>query len=468
MKKIFLISIVLLMGFSCTNYIEDQNIDPNEILGDAVESKFMIKGVMYGNQLFQAGPIARITMMWMNQATGSDRQYISINNWNSAGAADFNNGWGYAYRNVMFHATETTRKALEEGKPHLAAVAMIIKAEAAGIAASLWGDIPLSEAFDYETYPNPAFDDQESVYAATQALLDEAILMLEEPSDITIENDIYFNGNVQNWIKVAHGLKARFYLHVSDYTKANQHALLGMSSPADDYRCNFDENLNHFYGFLTGGRIGYLTSEGAFAPELLHPQSDLYRGHAGHTNELIRLLTNYGFDKLNLEIGGWGKFQSDAKLNLVTRGEMLLIQTEYEARENGLSAGLAKYNEYRALLRSGYSVGADNDCGGQDCSGFYLDYAETDFNVGGMENEDGIDPLQAFLRELYEERYVYFIAHFESFTDFRRTNNIAEIQLRSEFDNSPQRILYPETEINSNDNVPSPLPGVTDKTRVHQ
>jgi len=150
---------------------------------------------------------------------------------------------------------------------------------------------------------------------------------------------------------------------------------------------------------------------------------------------------------------------------------MLFIQTEYEARTNGLSAGVSKYNEYRAMLRTGYAVGNNNNCvgaGAGACGVSYLDYADADFQAGGMENEDNIDPLQAFLRELYEERYIYFIGHYESFTDYRRTNNIAEIKLRPEYENTPQRFLYPDHEINANSSVPSPIPSVEQKTSVNE
>ena len=70
-------------------------------------------------------------------------------------------------------------------------------------------------------------------------------------------------------------------------------------------------------------------------------------------------------------------------------------------------------------------------------------------------------------REIYEERYIYFIGNYKAFTDFRRTNNLAKITLLWAFVETPQRLSYSQEEINSNPNVPSPLPKVTDKTEVN-
>ena len=141
---------------------------------------------------------------------------------------------------------------------------------------------------------------------------------------------------------------------------------------------------------------------------------------------------------------------------------MLFRSAEADARISGISAGVTSYNKYRQLLSTGY--GLTSDYSGRAL--MYDDYTEADFNNGGLENTDGKTAVNALLREIYQERYVYFLGYFESFTDFGRTNNIAEIKLKS-YNGTPQRFLYSQVEINANPNVPSPLPKVTDKTTVN-
>ena len=43
----------------------------------------------------------------------------------------------------------------------------------------------------------------------------------------------------------------------------------------------------------------------------------------------------------------------------------------------------------------------------------------------------------------------------------------AEIQLKPGFSNTPQRLLYPQVEINSNPNTPKPIPSIYIKTPVN-
>ena len=351
-----------------------------------------------------------------------------------------------------------------------------------GTATSLWGDIPYSEFKVDGSNLTPTFDSQQSVYTAIQNLLDDAISNLENSGEIPADKDIYYGGNPSSWIKLAHSLKARYYLHLRNYEMARTEALLGIDNALEDFKAIFGtsylQSFNPFYSFLVYDRDDYMSGDG-YAPRLLDPSSDLYRGNT-KTNETARFYFNYTdfgiyFSPYELNFlceFDWGypngKFGGDSDMPLVTYGEMLLIIAEADARINGLSAGVDSYNTYRALLNTGYSIGIDNS-GYVDEDFLYLPYTNSDFASGGIENIDNIDSLNAFLRELYEERYIYFIGNYEAFIDFGRTDNLAGIQLKSGFSGSAQRLLYPQVEVNSNAaNIPSPLPKITDKTPVNQ
>jgi len=484
MKKIFLTLLTFVLVLSaCTNYIEDQNTDPNS--PQDADATNMFQGVILANQFWQTAASSRLAMIWMNQATGADRQYLALNDWNTTTATDFDRDWGTAYANTIAHAAIVEQKAMEENNPQLAGAAKVIRAYAFGTIASLWGDIPFTEASDVELFPNPAYDSQASVYAGAQILLDEAIVMLNDPiGTIPSAKDIVFNGDANKWIKLAHATKARFYLHVEDYPNANTEAQLGMTNSSDDYMARFGTqyggSFNPYYSFLVYDRAGYMSASDSYAAELLFGARENAK-----TTEVLRAnfqyldfynIYNVGYELNYLSIYDWGypdgKFGTESDMPLLTYGEMLLIQAEYEARTNGLSAGVTAYNNYRALLRTGYSIGTDNDgyaalFGGNLASLMYDNYSDADFQSGGMENADGIADVDALLREIYEERYIYFNGHFESFTDYRRTDNIAEIQLKSGFSNDPQRFLYPQSEVNSNTSAPSPIPTVEVKTPIH-
>ena len=212
-----------------------------------------------------------------------------------------------------------------------------------------------------------------------------------------------------------------------------------------------------------------------YAARILDPSATLYRGNA-KTDESARYAFIYNYEYfypygLNIYGGDYGgtngKFGSDSPMPLVTYGEMLLIVAEADARTS-FAEGLTSYNAYRALLNTGYSIGIDNS--GYESETFaYAPYTAADFApTTGMENISGtLTDRNALLREIFEERYIYFLGNYESFNDFGRSNNMAEIQLKPGKEGTPQRLLYPQVEINANPNTPNPIPTIVTKTPVH-
>ena len=235
----------------------------------------------------------------------------------------------------------------------------------------------------------------------------------------------------------------------------------------------------------------------SYAATILDPSSSLYRGNA-KTDESARFaftynqeyfspygLNIYSFDYFNQAVGedhklpDNGKFGSDSSMPMVTYGEMLLIIAEVDARTS-FNTGLASYNNYRALLTTGYSIGSKNGKNGlaMPNTGYfdgvnnlpykYLPYVDADFAPTGIENASGtLNAQNALLREIFQERYIYFMANYESYNDFGRSNNRAEIQLKTGNTGTPERFLYPQVEVNANPNTPKPLPSIITKTPVH-
>ena len=460
----------------CTSYVEDSNVNLDSLTDS--DAKNLFQGVLLADQFFQTSSVARDAMIWLNQANGEDRQYIALNNWNNTTASEFDDSWNIAYVNCITQAKLTEAKATKEVNPNLKGAAQVIEAHCMGTVTALWGDAPYSEIDITGNTLAPKYDSQASIYIKLQLLLDDAIVNLNSTigSGIPSSKDIYYAGDASKWISLAHSLKARYYLHVKDYTNAKAQALLGINAASGDMKAVFGnsyvQNFNPYYSFLVYDRDTYMSGNG-YAARLLDPTDPLYRGNA-KTDESARFAFTYNqeyFSPYSLNIYGGdyggtnGKFGSDSPIPMVTYGEMLLIIAESDARTS-FESGLTSYNNYRNLLNSGYSIGIDNT--GYDTESFsYLDYASSDFNAGGMENPTNLTNQNALLREIMQERYIYLMANFEGFNDFGRTNNIAEIQLKSGNTGTPQRFMYPQVEINANPNTPSPIPAITTKTPIH-
>jgi hypothetical protein len=483
MKNIFIktasLCFLLTTLFSCTDLVNDSNIDPDNIIDS--DASNMFQGVLLANQFFQTSSCARDAMIWLNQGNGEDRQYVALNNWNNVTASEFDDNWNTAYVNCITQAKITEAKAENEANPNLKGAAQVIEAHCIGTVTSLWGDVPYSEIDITGKNLTPKYDAQADVYASIQKLLDDAIVNLSETTGkgIPATKDIYYAGDAEKWIKLAYSLKAKFYLHVSDYANAKTNASLGIDNSDDDFKAKFGQsygqNFNPFYSFLVYDRDSYMSGDG-YAARLLDPSNELYRGNA-KTDEHARFLFNYlnfgiyfgNYDLNFLSQYDWGepdgKFGTESPMPMVTYGEMLLIIAEVDARSD-FDSGLASYNNYRSLLNTGYSIGIDN-------SGYYGEtfgyeaYESADFAPSGMVNAGSLSDKNALLKEIYQERYIYFLGSFECFTDFGRTNNLAGIQLKTGNAGTPERFLYPQVEINANPNTPKPIPTIVTKTPVH-
>jgi len=456
-RLILLFGILIFSANSCKKFTDGYRYDPNGIRNTT--SGHVMLATMLANQFFHKADGMRLAMMWMNQATGVDRQYKILDNWNNAELKDFNGPWSEAYK-VIGNAKLLEEMTTEENNLLTRGIAKLYRAWAGGQAASLWGDVPFSQAGDREN-KNPVYDAQTDVFNQAQALLDEAIDDLNSGTgEIKEKKDIYFGGNVNNWIKIAHGIKARLYLHAKDYPNALNEALLGPSSVDDDLYAIYDSSddaswgqYNPTYQFLIQ-RGGDFDASDAFAPQLFNSRANT------KTDEFYRKSYNYSGDQLSTDFSvnvlngrdKYGKFYGS--MPLITYAEMLLIATEATLRTtSNIDDALVYYNQYRNLLHNGEYMGNFNEYGPYS----YDPYVASDFDNGGMENPDGIDPKSAFLREIFEERYLFFIGDYEAFIDHARSFNdpmVPQYMELQDYDDEPLRFIYPETEENANSNYP--------------
>ena len=484
----FLLTILIVFSLfnACEKIVEGLNEDPNN--PQSADDRYVLTGAQLANVLVQEGEVARLTGMWSGYFTGDDRQYIGLAQYQTT-SGDSDSPWGNLYAgavnqsNIIIKSTETTGNLIYRG------IAKITKANALGTATAIWGDVPFSEAGDNEQFPNPKYDAQADVYAGVQTLLDEAIAHLTAQSGAAIAGDIHELSTAQ-WIKVAYTLKARYYMHVKNYAAAYTAAQSGIDSAADSWVAthgsSYGQNFNIFYSFLDYDRAGYMAATDAYLTRLLDPGNAMYRGNA-KTNEEARF--NYYYMDVqeyatqyepNFYSPLWfgtpnGIFGHDTPYILAGYAENLLILAEAAVRSNAANLGVAlgHLNDYRAFLSAGGDMNPPfYDAADADYLGYtaqYDAYDIADFAAGGIENTDNISQVNALRREILQERYVTFYGSIEGFNDVRRTRGDA-VGVKpppTTGTQLPQRLFYPQSEINSNSSTPDPLPGLFDPTPVN-
>ena len=151
---------------------------------------------------------------------------------------------------------------------------------------------------------------------------------------------------------------------------------------------------------------------------------------------------------------------------MITYQENLLILAEAGYRANGFDTGLTHLNNFRAYMNAGGYLTNTN------ASNILYDaYSTADFVAGGIENTDSINTEDALLREILEERYITLFGQVEVFNDTRRTENETVVRvpvLPNVGALLPQRFIYPQSEIDRNNNAPNPIPDFFDKTPINK
>ncbi len=462
---VFLISIV-----ACDNYL-DINDNPNQLV-EVPSGDLLLRGTLLANAQVQQGHLSRVSMYYTGGLIGKNLVQQTIYNYDYT-PGDSDGTWAHIYNGILVQNKEMRRLSSDVGR--LMGIIDVNEALAIGTATSLFGNVPYSTATPDNPNlgsPDPTFDAQADVYASIQTLLTNAIPKLQNGATTGIVNsqDNYYGGNASKWIQAANTLKARYFLQTKQYGMALNYVTDGISSASNTMSYNpiglVPGNSNILNNFVTSSRSGDMTGVGAFYRNLLDPANVNGRNNA-KTDETARRQYSY-IDGDGGQTNGID--DKDTPMKLVSYEENLLIWAECLLRANNdMQGAIDKLNQLRAYLRSG---NAFNVIGGATYK--YDDYVMADFQAGGMENMDNIATDRAILREIIEERYVSGFTTFMAFNDARRLKKTdSDVIVPFPLNNNtttvnPQRLLYPQDEIDSNSNIPSPIPDLFTVTPVNQ
>lgn len=472
MKSIFKFKLIPLLfaGFiftNCSNLFDDEDLNSNPNAVTDVDARTLLSGTLLGMSLLHEDTDVRIASLWAREVNGLARAHLGYSQYI---VSSTNFSWKNLYP-VAGQARLIQEKADATGDKWIKGVAEVVEALVITKATSLYGDVPYSQAFKPEQFPNPVFDAQLDVYKQLQITLDNAISDLSAPTGLAlVNNDFIYKGDVNKWKKAAYTLKARLYLHTGEYQPAINAANLGISETAGDALVphgksqGIDTNQNYdFFKVRFQGDVGFT---GAFLPVLMNSRINSANTK---TNETA-LFKFYATPAANASLEPNttdGAFTSDAPHPVITYYENQLILAEAQARLGNENAAITALNTVRAGLKSGYINGKMISATGRT----YENYVAADFGQSGLANPKNYATSQlALLYEIISQRYMIFVMQYEAFNDYRRLSKalpVVELQIPlSTGTKKPERFIYPETEINTNPNTPKPTPNQFEKTPV--
>ncbi len=429
MKKLSVLSawaLVLFMALACSKeWLEDYKVDPTR--PQDVTADVLLTSAQAYFAMASGDVVPRLTTIFLQQMTGTDRQSLAHNRYAQIGEADFDSPYGLAgYAGGMYDLKLVIDKT-EGTSPHYAGVAKIMMAMYLGMFTDLFGDIPYSQAFQGEANLKPAFDSQQEIYNTIFGLLDEGIANCNEANsnDSPGSNDLIYGGDMALWVKLAHGMKARYLNHLSKKSTYSPTEVISEVNAAlaagEDALFPFGSSTNQantWYQFTAVDRNGYMANFGTMytmMEDANDPRVDVYRDAADSSL-----------------MGFWGG-SATSPLPVLTHFELLYIKAEAEQR--------AGQNALNTLLEA---IGANMDFLGVSAS-------DRDAYLAGI--------TTANLETIMNEKYVAMFTQAEAWTDWRRTDYpTLTVYPNANLSAIPRRMPYPQNEyLYNSSNVPMPL-----------
>jgi hypothetical protein len=234
LKNVLIIFIVASLSFSCEDFFADDNSDPNAPFDVPISAA--LPAIQLTIVDSKGGLFANFGTMFAQQVEGVERQWESFNKYDIQ-PVRFNQTWNQMYENVFVELRTVSQKATDGGLNHYLGIAKTTEAIALMFATDVFGDMPYTEAGLGDANSNPAYDDQATViYPAIRTLLTEALVLFDAvPGSLAPgADDVLYGGDIDAWKLAAHGMLARYHLHLGDNASALAEAKLSFTSRADN------------------------------------------------------------------------------------------------------------------------------------------------------------------------------------------------------------------------------------------
>jgi hypothetical protein len=416
---------VAAVGFTaCSDaWLEDYKLDQNRPSDVSMEVLLPSAQAAYG--MTQGDVLPRLTSIFMQQMTGTDRQSLAHNRYAQIGEGDFNTPWNNSYAGGLYDLKLIEDKAEAAGASAYVGVAKIMTAMYLGVLTDHFGDIPYTDALQGADNLKATFDSQADIYTAIFTLLSEGKDALAQPSSVTPGgDDLIHGGDLAAWAATADGLRARHLNHLSktsQYNAANVIAACDDALNAGVYcTIGFEAALNQnpWYQFTVIDRAGYISQFGTMYDMMeasSDPRINLYRSA----------------DSLTMPAYG----DATSALPIVTPFEIMFVKAEAQL------AGSA--SDARATLEAAIES--------------HMTWLGVD--AGDIATYVAALPATTDLELIMNEKYVAMFSSSESWTDWRRTGfPTLSAPADANLSGMPRRMPYPEGEYLYNaDNVPMPL-----------
>jgi len=484
-KLLILLTVLLVLGPSCSeDFLSVNEFNPNS--ASAVPANLVLPAALNtSSRIVNLPRNFAFIYLWHGcmAVSGGYAQSGALIGYNLLNS-NYQGNWSNSYLNLQNYDYIEKNSTTENLQPYKA-IAKIMKVYIYQILVDTYGNVPYSEALRTDDgILKPVYDNQQTIYEDLVVQLDAAMnLITSAPADAAEvgDYDIIFHGDMDLWWKFANTLKLRLLVNQSDMTGRDNYistALATTSSTSADYLgvgegamlnpgySQSTSKMNPFWetfykqdGSQQSDGLGYFVAN-QDACDFLTSNSDprklrFFQSSTGAATDNTVTGNYFGALVLNpvpstskLGPGMLQSYNMDAPI--LTDFESLFLQAE--AAQRGLITGNVKALYESAVTQSIiYMGGAD---GTSAAAATYLAQTRT------LVNFDIADAANTELELILTQKWCALngINPNTIWTDYRRTGypdflHFTENPDRKN-DTPPVRLLYPQTEINlNNDNV---------------
>ncbi len=423
MKKLLLI--ISLALFSCNSFFEDDiGLDPNNATSVPIQNR--LASIQLNLVDVYGGEFSRLSSLLTQQVEGLIRACFTNYNYTGITPETFNTSWSTIYERVLGEIYSSKIQCGAGNAYHHLGILQILEALTLMMATDVWDAIPYSEAFQGLNSINASFDPQSEIYDNVFQLIEVGIENLNNPlNSVEVEHDdLFYSGNINNWIKAAHVLKARALLRFERYSEILELRDLGFDSP--------DQNLG----------MSYPGSEAAESPWFRFNRDrtgNIEWSSRSHLHKLMTELNDHSrLESLDQPFNiNHPYFTANQFQELISFREFQFIIAEAELKVNG-ELTRDGFNSYLAGIESSFQL---------------LNLPDTSFTnyVANIDVNPGRNSIT--LDHILDQKYIALFTNPECYNDLRR--NDYPLLIASRGSTIPVRWEYSQAEYDFNSNAPA-------------
>ena len=227
-NKLLILIFSVFIIFSCTKDFDVINENPNALTAADVSAKYFVTDVQTGIYAPDRYPFWRERIIHTDRYAGHTTFGYKENWWDGSLGYTFTSGytdavydWQAGTNGSLNAFTNFVKKGGTLENDQFYAIALIMKGLYYQRYTDTFGMVPFTESSDPEIV-TPKLDDQKTIYKGIIADLDEAIDLIGSNTttgagpQLLAENDLFFNGNLQDWKKLANSLKLKLALRAHE------------------------------------------------------------------------------------------------------------------------------------------------------------------------------------------------------------------------------------------------------------